>query len=139
MELIDKAMDLWKRFLSKAEPVFQKISAFWKEFKKAFRVVWRNIYRMRKVVLVLPVAAIAVILAIYNLANLPPLVGFDMQTNGEFAIQIIRELAVLGPLAITAVCLLLVFASKRILTPWLVSVFSLLVPVAILITNVFPK
>ena len=139
MEFIDKAMDLWKRFLIKAGPFFQKVSSFWNEFKKAFQVAWHKIYRMRKVVLVLPVAAIAVILAIYNLANLPPLVGFDMQTNGEFAIQIIRELAVLGPLAITAICLLLVFASKRILTPWLVSVFSLFVPVAILITNIFPK
>lgn len=139
MGFVDKAMELWERFLRKAGPVFHKISAFWTEFKKAFRVVWHHIYRLRKVVLVLPVAVIAVILAVYNLINLPPLVGFDMQTNGEFAIQIIRELAVLGPLAITAVCLLLVFASRRILTPWLVSVFSLLVPVAILITNIFPK
>jgi len=30
MGLIDKTMELWNQFLHKAEPVFQKIGAFWK-------------------------------------------------------------------------------------------------------------
>ena len=45
---------------------------------------------------------------------------------------------VLIPLVITAVCLLLMFVSRRILTPWLVSMFSLALPVIILLLNIFP-
>lgn len=139
MNFIDKTMDYWKQFRNKVEPLMQKVAGFFHELRKAFQVIWYHVHRMRKVAIVLPVAVAAIILAIYNQANLPPLVGFDLQQNGEFTIQVIRELAVLGPLALTAICLLLVFASKRVLTPWLVSVFSLFVPVFVLITNTFPK
>ena len=44
----------------------------------------------------------------------------------------------MGPVAITALCLLLMFCSKRILTPWVVSAVSLLLPVFIWVINVFP-
>ena len=80
----------------------------------------------------------AVILALQNMVKLPVVVGLDLQTSGEFSIQIAREIAALGPMAITALCLLLMFCSKRTLTPWLVSVFSLLLPLLILVTNTFP-
>ena len=89
-------------------------------------------------ILAAPVAAIAVGLAIVNLIKLPALVGLDLQSNGEFSIEILREVAVLCPLIVTALCLLLMFSSKRTLTPWMVSVFSLILPVLLLITNTFP-
>ena len=40
--------------------------------------------------------------------------------------------------ALTAVCLLLMFISKKVLYPWLISIFSLVLPILILITNIFP-
>ena len=40
--------------------------------------------------------------------------------------------------ASSILCLLLMFGSKRTLTPWLVSVFSLALPLIILVINVFP-
>jgi len=40
-------------------------------------------------------------------------------------------------LSITAICLLLMFISKRTLTPWMVSLLSLALPLTILITNTF--
>ncbi len=46
--------------------------------------------------------------------------------------------AIFGPLLLTVVCLVLMMCSKRTFYPWLVSVFSLLLPVMILITNIYP-
>ena len=77
-------------------------------------------------------------LAFYNLEKLPKVVGLDLQISGDFDIQVVRELAVLGPVALTALCLLLMFISRRTLTPWLVSIFTLALPLLILLSNVFP-
>ena len=49
-----------------------------------------------------------------------------------------KGIAVMGPLAVTAACLLLMFLSRRVVYPWLVSIFSLALPLLIYITNVFP-
>lgn len=138
MEWIDKAMEMWKTFCRKAAPTVEKVTDFMAELKEAFLVIWRFACRMRKVILAIPVGWGAVSLAIYNQSRLPAVVGLFLEDSGEFSFQIARELAVLGPMALTALCLLLMFGSRRMLTPWLVSLFSLAIPVVILITNVFP-
>ena len=138
MEFIDKAMGMWKDFRQKAAPTVQSAKHFAGEFSNAFKVVWRFVSRMRKVILAVPVGWGAVYLAIYNQNHLPAVVGLSLTNSGELSLQVARELAVLGPMALTALCLLLMFGSRRILTPWLVSLFSLAIPLVILITNVFP-
>lgn len=138
MEFIDKAMDIWKDFCRKAEPTAQKVTHFMGELADAFMVIWRFLSRMRKVILAIPVGWGAVYLAIYNESHLPAVVGLSLGNDGELTMQVARELAVLGPVALTALCLLLMFGSRRVLTPWLVSLFSLVIPLVILVTNVFP-
>ena len=95
-------------------------------------------YRLRSVLLAIPVGIGAAVLAIFNQANLPEEVGINIQASGEYAETVSRSVAVLGPLAVTAVCLLMVFCSKKVLYPWLISLFSLVLPLLIYITNVFP-
>lgn len=95
-------------------------------------------YRMRSVVLAIPVAVSAVGLALYNMATLPANVGIDIQATGEYAQIVSKGTAVIGPLALTAVCLLLMFCSRRVVYPWLISLFSLVLPLVILLTNIFP-
>lgn len=138
MEFIDKAMEMWNDFCRKAAPTVEKVTQFMGELSDAFRVIWRYVYRLRKVFLAIPIGWGAVSFAIYNQSHLPAVVGLSLQTSGEFSLQVARELAVLGPLALTALCLLLLFGSRRMLTPWLVSLFSLALPWVILVTNVFP-
>ena len=72
------------------------------------------------------------------MATLPAQVGIDLQASGEYAQMISKSVAVMGPLALTAVCLLLMFTSRKVLYPWLISIFSLVLPLLILITNIFP-
>ena len=110
------------------------------KFFRTLRVSWAWIYRLRSVILAIPVAAAAIILAIRNATQLPDLV--EMGTAGTEAgnlvfrsITLSRNTAVLIPLIITAVCVLLMFFSKKVVYPWLVSLFSLVLPIALLLIN----
>ena len=138
MNFWDKVMTKWKALCDLAAPALQKIKQILLQILKGARIVWKHLFAMRKIFVSIPIAVFAVVLAVRNQTNLPAVVGLGLQNNGSFSFQIMREMAVLGPLAITALCLLLVFCSKRILTPWLVSAFSLVIPLVIWITNVFP-
>lgn len=109
-----------------------------KEILEKCKTVMRWVYKLRSVVLAVPVAVGAVLLAIFNNANLPETVGINIQASGEYADTISKSVAVFGPLALTAVCLLMVFCSRKVLYPWLISLFSLVLPLLIYVTNFFP-
>lgn len=107
------------------------------ERMEKLKTLWKWAYRLRSVVLAIPVAVGAVFLALFNQAKLPSEVGIILQANGEYAHMVGKGVAVLGPLALTAVCLLMVFCSRKVLYPWLISVFSLVLPLVLLLTNSF--
>ena len=107
------------------------------EKMERLRTLWKWLYRLRSVVLAIPVAASALFLAIFNQAKLPAQVGIILQENGEYAHMVGKGVAVLGPLALTAVCLLMMFCSRKVLYPWLISLFSLVLPLVVLLTNSF--
>ena len=139
MNFIDAFMEKWHAMVNKTKPAAQKVSKWIRTVYIKLEAAFRYVLKFRKVFLAIPVGVAAVILALRNMIKLPVLVGLDLQATGEFSIQLVREVAVLGPMAITAICLLLMFCSKRTLTPWLVSVFSLALPILILFTNTFPQ
>ena len=138
MSFWDKVMEKWNGFRKKMDPFFQKCVVVFKWIDKALLTVWRYLTAFKKLWLAIPVALGAIWLAMHNMTHLPQVVGLRLQTNGAFAIQITRGLAVISPLAVTLVCLLLMFCSRRTLTPWFVSLCSLLIPIVLLITNTFP-
>ncbi len=91
-------------------------------------------YKLRGVVLAIPIVVISIILAVTNMAALPAMVGIGLPAivNGMLVFQevmISKVLAVILPLLITAVCLILMFLSKRASFPFLVSLFSLVLPI----------
>lgn len=138
MHYFSKLMNMWSEFCVKAQPVIDTLKYIFTEVGKALAVVWKHLVKMRKVLLAIPVGWAAIILALQNMQRLPDKVGLNLLENGTFSIEIVKELAVLGPIAVTALCLLLMFCSRRTLTPWFVSVVSLILPVIILLTNTFP-
>lgn len=109
-----------------------------KKIGAVLQLIWQWAYKLRSVILSVPVVAISIKLAIQNLGRLPVYVGINMQASGEYSMMIERSVAVLVPLLVTAACLLMMFLSKKVLYPWLVSLFSLLLPILLWITNVFP-
>lgn len=102
------------------------------------RLIGDLIWRLRKVIMAIPVIYYAIYFGIYNAKYLPERVGLVLQSNGEFAQTVSRSLAVLGPMGITAACLLLMFCSRRALYPWLISILTLLLPMLILLLNNYP-
>ncbi len=78
---------------------------------------------------------VALALAVRNLAQLPAQVSFNLLQH-QFVVS--KGIAVSMPVAITAVCLCMMLLSKKMLYPWLISVFSLVLPIALWFTYLFP-
>lgn len=140
-----------KNFPKKKEPAFQAEPAVQtqeqtgkrpvrtvKQVMDVIRVLCLAVYRLRALFLAIPVVFAALRLAAYNSEHLPLLVGLDLQSTGEFAKVISRQSAVTFPLMITAICLGLMCFSRKTLYPWLISIFSLAIPVLLLLTNSLP-
>ena len=106
-----------------------------KSFGSVMKEIGRWIYKLRSVILAIPVAVCAIVLAVKNMAQLPEEVGINLLATGEFQMMIDRPVAVLVPLVVTVFCLLLMFCSRKILYPWLISIFSLVLPFVLLLTN----
>jgi hypothetical protein len=121
-------LPLW---LEKTLNVLRKIGSVLKSIAK-----W--IYRLRGFFMAIPVVLAALYLATKNMARPPDEVGINLLANGQYEYLISRGLAVMGPLVVTGVCLVMMFLSRRTIFPWLISIFSLVLPWLIWITNVFP-
>lgn len=106
--------------------------------------IWQWMYKLRSVFLSIPVAAAALILALVNTIRLPDAVTFSSAALNDVGnlvfqnITVSKFLAAWAPFGITLVCLVMVFLSKKVTYPWLISLFSLVVPVLLLLINTFP-
>ena len=109
-----------------------------RKIQKVIGLIVLILYHLRKVVLAVPVGYYALKLAAYNGAHLPSTVGLFLQADGSFIMEFARSLAVMGPLAVTAGCLAMMFLSRKAMYAWAISVFSLALPVLILISNLYP-
>ncbi len=115
----------------KTKAVIAKIN-YW------INLIGKWIFHLRKFVMAAPVVYYAVKLAAYNSEHLPEQVGINLQASGEFAQTISRSLAVSGPLALTAGCLLLMFCSRKAMYSWAISIFTLALPLLLLLSNAYP-
>lgn len=118
--------------------IWQKVAVIFPKIGYVFTLTGKWVYLLRSVLLAIPVLVCAGALAMRNMRLLPASVGINLLSSGEYQLMVTRNVAALAPLAVTAVCLLLMFCSKKVLYPWLISVFSLVLPILIWVTNVFP-
>ena len=134
----EKFLIFWQKFMDRVQILLSSLRKIFAKTAKILEKIISWLSKFKKIIAAVPVAAGAIVLALYNMGNLPKVVGINLLENGSFTYQIPRGIAVFAPVAVTSICLLLMFCSRRILTPWFVSLVSLLLPVMILITNVFP-
>lgn len=129
---------------SGTNPVAQELTGFAKfkagvaSVNRVINIIGLVLFRLRKIVLTIPVVFYALKLAAYNGQHLPEQVGLNLQATGAFAMTISRGMAVMGPLALTFSCLFLMFCSRKALYPWAISVFTLALPVLLLVSNLYP-
>ncbi len=126
----------WKTFWSRVKNGWRKVKEAMRPVGNAIKVIASYAVRMRKILLSVPVLIIALVEAERNWQSLPERVGITLVNPGEFAQMVSKGAAVFGPLAVTGACLLLMYCSRRTLYPWLISVFSLTLPLLLYLTNV---
>lgn len=130
----DKLLALW----AKTKPAREKTGKVFRKIGFVLGEIGKWIYRLRGPLMAIPVVVAAIRLAQKNMARLPETVGIFLLEDGNYQWMVARSAAVMCPLVLTAVCLVLMFCSRRTVYPWLISVFTLAVPIVIYITNVFP-
>lgn len=124
-------------FMQKTKDIWGKVSLVFQKIEEVITVICRCIFKLRKIFMAIPVVYYAFKIASENMERLPEAVGLNIQSTGEFALMVTREYAVYGPLGVTAFCLLLMFFSRKTLFPWLISIFSLVLPYFIYFTNLY--
>jgi len=123
----------------KGNPAWEKTKAVLSTTGKVFKKIGEYIFKFRAVLMAAPVVYAAVRLAMYAREKLPEQVGINLMESGEYALLVSRNTAIMGSLAVTAVCLLMMFVSRRTIYPWLISIFSLVLPILLIVTNTFPS
>ena len=124
-------MENWNKKLEPMKPGLKKAG-------NILSLIFTWIWRLRSVFLSIPGLWAALRLARMNWELLPDAVGLGILADGQFSYMITKQLAVYGPLGVTAACLLMVVLTRKTLYPWLVSIMSLSIPILIWITNMFP-
>ena len=109
-----------------------------KNSSAVLKKIWNIVWACRGVIVSLPVLCVAIVQAFKNASRLPETVGLNIQSTGEFAMTVSRPTAVVVPLLITIGCIVMTCLTKRNLFPWLISVFSLVLPILIWIINIYP-
>ena len=119
----------------KPQTGFSKVKDVIGKINRVINLIGLWLFRLRKFVLAAPVVYYALKLAEYNRTHLPEQVGINLQSTGEFAQYISRNMAVMGPLALTGGCLVLMFCSRKAMYSWAISVFTLALPLLLLLSN----
>ena len=122
----------------KPQTGFSKVKDVIGKINRVINLIGLWLFRLRKFVLAAPVVYYALKLAEYNRTHLPEQVGINLQSTGEFAQYISRNMAVMGPLALTGGCLVLMFCSRKAMYSWAISVFTLSLPLLLLLSNAYP-
>lgn len=124
--------------LKRTDSGYNKFKTVLAKINRIINLIGIWLYRLRKIVMAAPVVYFALKLARYNMAHLPEQVGINLQSTGEFAQTISRNMAVMGPFLLTATCLVLMFCSRKAMYSWAISIFTLALPLLLLFTNVYP-
>lgn len=138
MEFFTMIEQKWQEFCKKTEPARKKTGEVLGKIGRVLKTIWAYVYKLRALLLAAPVIIGAVILACINLTSLPDSVGINLLESGEFSMMVDRLVAVLVPLGVTGFCVILTIGSRKTLYPWLISLFSLALPLLIYVTNVYP-
>lgn len=114
----------------KTKEVFNKIG-------HVLGIIGKVLYHLRKLFLAAPVVYAAMRIYAYAEEKLPETVGILLLESGDFQYMLARNTAVLGCMGVTGACLLLMFCSRRTIYPWVISIFSLVLPFLLIITNMY--
>ena len=121
---LGKMQDGYRRFRKTMEPV-----------DKALATVGKVFYHLRKIFLAVPVVLIAMKVFDYAKEQLPQDVGLLLLEDGTYQYMLSRGDTINVCMALTGACLLLMFMSRKVMYPWIISLFSLVLPLFLVFVN----
>jgi len=123
----------------------EKFNSFLEKFGKVrdgantvLGLVGNILYHLRKLFLAVPVVLVGMRIFMYAKENLPNQVGVLLEESGAFRYMLDRDSAMACCLYLTGACLLMMFLSRKVIYPWIISLFSLVLPLVLVVTNLFP-
>lgn len=104
------------------------------------RAAGKMIYKFRSLFMAIPVVICSINLALVSAAKLPSklMLSVPALEQRELVLKLVemdKSTAIIVPVLVTAVCLLLMFCSRRQVFPWLISIFSLILPVTLIVAG----
>ena len=124
--------------VKRTETGFARVKTAAARADRVIDIIGLWLYRLRKLFMAAPVVYYALKLARYNMEHLPEQVGINLQSTGEFAQTLSRNMAVMGPFALTMACLVLMFCSRKAMYSWAIAIFTLALPLLLLFSNLYP-
>lgn len=150
MKFLDMIVEKWNWLKDKVRPVWDTTKKVFSMVGKVFSVIWKVIFSLRGILISAPVAIAALVVASWAQKNLPDVVEIthvvidrkaDNALFGLFVMTtefITRDVAIFVPLVLTGFCLLMTVLSKKVLYPWLISIFTLCLPIVMWALNTYP-
>lgn len=150
MNFLDRIVEQWNSLVDQIRPSWILAKKIFRGVGLVFVFLWKFIFGIRGIIISVPVALAALYVASWGQQNLPEVVEIThivIDTHAENALfglfvmstdMITRDVALFMPLALTAFCLVMTILSKRTLFPWLISIFTLVLPVVMYYLNTYP-
>ena len=147
---MDNLIEKWYRFVDKVSPFCRVVRRVFRAIGRTFRDLWRYVFWFRSIVLGAPLAGAAILIAMDSAKRLPETVSYTKLTLDPEAADALfdlfvmsqetvsRDIAVLVPLGLTAVCIVLMIFSKRMLYPFMIGLLTLTLPYIIYFFTVYP-
>lgn len=125
-------------FAKKAKAVWKKTKEIWAKIEHVCGIIGKVLYHLRKPALAVPVVWAGMKVFEEARERLPDAVGILLKESGDYMYMLDKEVAIKSCMVLTGACLLLMFLSRKTIYPWLISLFTLVVPILLIVTNMFP-
>lgn len=150
MQWLDRMIEKWNAMIDRIRPYYDAVARVFRKIGSTLSKLWHYIYMLRTIILAAPLAAAAVIIASISMRRLPEnvsVMGFTVDRGDPdalfgflsmYAETIPRDMAVFGPLILTGISLAMMLLTKRALYPFLITLFTLVLPLFIWFYNTYP-
>ena len=149
MDFLKKLQKIWEQIkdffmqikvkiselLQPCMPTFRIIGRAFSDAGYVLKLLGRWMYMLKGLFLSIPVAFASIALSLEAMKRLPEEVGIGMLANGEYAFMLSRGEAANICILVTAASIVMVLCSRRVTYPWLISVFTLVLPILLIVTS----
>ena len=122
-------------FLGKIQDGYLRMRKAMEPVDNVLKTIGKVFYHLRKIIMSVPVVLIGMKVFAYTKENLPQNVGILLQENGTYKYMLDKGTTLEVCLALTGSCLLLMFLSRKIVYPWVITLFSMVLPLFLVFSN----